>query len=80
MSLRPVFLLPPKRLLTPRSARRISPTNWGLLPGAPVPTRTGLRRIVELEKENRELRRANEILKAASAFFAREYDPQLPKR
>ena len=36
-------------------------------------------RIVELERENRELRRANEILKAASAFFARELDPQLPK-
>ena len=30
------------------------------------------RRVVELERENRELRRANEILKAASAFFARE--------
>ena len=28
------------------------------------------RRINELERENRELRRANEILKAASAFFA----------
>ena len=37
------------------------------------------RRIVELERENRELRRANEILKAASAFFARELDPRLPK-
>ena len=36
-------------------------------------------RIAELEKENRELRRANEILKAASAFFARELDPRLPK-
>ena len=36
-------------------------------------------RIVELERENRELRRANEILKAASAFFARELDPQPPK-
>ena len=36
-------------------------------------------RIGELEKENRELRRANEILKAASAFFARELDPQLPR-
>jgi transposase len=36
-------------------------------------------RIVELEKEIRELRRANEILKAASAFFARELDPRLPK-
>ena len=36
-------------------------------------------RIAELEKENRELRRANEILKAASAFFARELDPRPPK-
>ena len=32
-----------------------------------------------LERENRELRRANEILKAASAFFARELDPRLPR-
>jgi transposase len=37
-------------------------------------------RVRELEREVRELRRANEILKAASAFFARELDPQLPKR
>ncbi len=37
------------------------------------------RRIVELERENRELRRANEILKAASAFFAKELDPRLPR-
>jgi transposase len=36
-------------------------------------------RIKELERENRELRRANEILKAASAFFARELDPRPPK-
>ena len=36
-------------------------------------------RVAELERENRELRRANEILKAASAFFAREFDPRLPK-
>ena len=28
------------------------------------------KRIAELERENRELRRANEILKTASAFFA----------
>src|SRR5215475_9952071 len=27
-------------------------------------------RLVQLERENRELRRANEILKAAAAFFA----------
>ena len=37
-------------------------------------------RVKELERENRELRRANEILKAASVFFARELDPQPPKR
>jgi transposase len=36
-------------------------------------------RIRDLERENRELRRANEILKSASAFFARELDPQ-PRR
>ena len=36
-------------------------------------------RIAELEKENRELRRSNEILKAAASFFARELDPGLPK-
>ena len=36
-------------------------------------------RLRVLERENRELRRANEILKAASAFFARELDPRLPK-
>src|SRR3982751_6536595 len=29
----------------------------------------------ELRRENRELRRANEILKAVAAFFARELDP-----
>ena len=40
--LRPARLLPPKRLSTPRSARRVSPTDRGLLPGAPVPTRVGL--------------------------------------
>jgi len=31
-------------------------------------------RLKALERENRELRRANEILKAASAFFAAELD------
>ncbi len=37
------------------------------------------KRIAELEKENRELRRANEIVKAAAGFFARELDPRLPR-
>lgn len=31
-------------------------------------------RIAQLERENRELRRANDILKAASVFFATELD------
>jgi transposase len=37
------------------------------------------RRIAELEREVRELRRANEILKAAASFFARELDPRPPR-
>ena len=36
-------------------------------------------RLKELERENRELRRANEILKSAAAFFARELDPRPPR-
>jgi transposase len=37
-------------------------------------------RLRELERENRELRRANEVLKAATAFFAQEADPTRPLR
>ncbi len=33
-------------------------------------------RIKQLERENRDLKEANEILKAASIFFARELDPR----
>ena len=47
----------------------------GLRPGTTTDER---KRILELEKENRELRRANEILKAAASFFARELDPRPP--
>ncbi|MCS3845020.1 transposase [Microbacterium sp. AK031] len=35
-------------------------------------------KIKQLEAEVRELKRANEILLAASSFFARELDPRLP--
>jgi transposase len=45
----------------------------GFKPGTPSEER---RRINELEREVRELRRANEILKAAASFFARELDPR----
>jgi transposase len=37
------------------------------------------KRLAELEREVKELKRANEILKAASAFFVRELDPRLPR-
>src|SRR4030095_4098386 len=43
----------------------------GQRPGVPTEER---QRIAELEREVRELRRADEILKAASAFFAAELD------
>lgn len=41
-------------------------------------TRSDAQRIKQLEAEVRELKRANEILLAASSFFARELDPRLP--
>ncbi len=45
----------------------------GVRPG----TTTGeAERIAQLERENRQLRRANTILKQASAFFAAEIDRQ----
>ena len=44
----------------------------------PGTTTEDSRRIKELEREVQELKRANEILLAASSFFARELDPRLP--
>ena len=47
----------------------------GVRPGT---TTDDAQRIAQLERENRELRRANEILKTASAFFAQaELDRRL---
>jgi transposase len=48
----------------------------GLRPGT---TTDDASRIAELERENRELRRANAILKSASAFFAAELDRPLTR-
>ena len=45
----------------------------------PGTTSDDKKRIAELEREVRELRRANDILKAASAYFTRELDPRLPR-
>jgi transposase-like protein len=42
----------------------------------PGPTSEELAEIKRLKKENADLREANEILKAASIFFARELDPR----
>ncbi len=44
----------------------------------PGTTTSNTKRIKDLERENQELKRANEILLAASSFFARELDPRLP--
>lgn len=49
-------------------------TDEGLRPGT---TTDDASRIAELEREVRELRRANTILKQASAFFAAELDRPL---
>ena len=47
----------------------------GALPGT---TTSDAATIKQLRSEVRELKRANEILLAASSFFARELDPRLP--
>ena len=61
---------------TVRKWVRRAEIDGGVRPGV---TTAEAERIRQLERENRELRRANEILKAASAFFARELDPQPPR-
>ena len=60
--------------MTPETLRkwvRRAETDEGRRPGLTTSERE---RVKELEKENRELRRANEILKAAAAFFGAELD------
>src|SRR3990170_6934448 len=62
--------------MTPETLRkwvRRAEVDVGARPGLTTDER---KRLVELERENRELRRANEILKTAAAFFARELDPR----
>jgi transposase len=44
-----------------------------------MPTTEERAEIRELKRENAQLRRANEILKAASVFFATELDTDRPK-
>jgi len=45
---------------------------------APGTTTADAAKIRDLEREVKELKGANEILLAASSFFARELDPRLP--
>jgi len=54
-----------------RSWVRQADIDDGLVGGV---TTADKKRIAELEQENRELKRANAILKSASAFFAAELD------
>lgn len=64
---------------TPETVRlwvRRAEVDGGHRPGLTTDERE---RLKALEKENRELRRANEILKAASAFFGAELDRQSKK-
>jgi transposase-like protein len=46
---------------------------------APGVTSAEAKRMIELEQENRELKRANEILKRAASFFGAELDRQHKK-
>jgi transposase len=62
---------------TLRKAVRRAEADQGLRPD--LPTSEEREEIKQLRKENYELRRANEILKAASVFFATELDTDRPK-
>jgi transposase len=58
--------------------------NWVRTAGVDGGRRAGVTsaerdRIKELERENRELRRANDILKSAASFFGAELDRQSKK-
>jgi transposase len=53
--------------MTLRRWVRQAEVDGGVRPGT---TSVDAERIVQLERENRELKRANEILRTASAFFA----------
>jgi transposase len=55
---------------------RRAETDAGDRPGLKTDERERLR---ELERENKELRRANEILKSAAIFFGAELDRRPPK-
>jgi transposase len=61
---------------TLRKWMRQDEVDAGVRPGVSSAESDELKR---LRRENAELKRANDILKAASAYFARELDPRLPR-
>lgn len=62
---------------TLRKRVRQAEADQGLRPD--LPSTAEREQIKELKRENAELRRANEILRAASLFFAGELDESRPK-
>ena len=62
---------------TLRKRVRRAEADEGLRPD--LPTSEEREQIKQLKRENFELRRANEILKAASVFFATELDADRPR-
>jgi transposase len=62
---------------TLRKRVRQAQADQGLRPG--MPTSEEREEIKALKRENYELRRANEILKAASVYFATELDADRPR-
>jgi transposase len=62
---------------TLRKRVRQTEADQGLRPD--LPTSEEREEIKRVRQENFELRRANEILKSASVFFAKELDPDRPR-
>ncbi len=63
---------------TPETLRAWCKRTEGAQPG-PTGSQSDRERLKELERENRELKRANEILRKAAAFFAQAKLDRKPK-
>jgi transposase len=65
--------------MSPETLRRRVRQAQAAAAGGNVPSSEEREEVRRLRREVFELRRSNEILKAASLFFARELDPDRPK-